>query len=171
MPSGICRIFRYETIKLPNSLHIDLRLYRRRRAVPAPEVFMTTAISIEKPTAEANIEPIGRRNKVPRDHLLELVIRLAEGDARFTDKSYVADVVRKSLEDFPGAQTRGLGDVSVWSKNRKAGSVVKVVVGFDGSVICAGKPEDASIARLRGGLLGAGYRLVVHERRECAEAE
>jgi hypothetical protein len=132
---------------------------------------MITAIAVEKPTAEAHIEPIGRRTQVPRDHLLELVIRLSEAEARFADKSYVAGVVRRSLEDFPGARSRGLGDVSVLSKKNKQGSVAKVVVGFDGSAICAGRPEDDSIARLRGELLAAGYKLVIHERRECAEAE
>lgn len=127
-----------------------------------------------KPSATTTIEPMGRRTKIPRDHLIKVMLTLSTIDAKHTDKGHVASVARQSLESFspPRDQPdrRKFVEVSVASKFGKPGSAASVVIGVEGSVIWAGRPEDDSVQRLRAALLGEGYRVAaVRETRECAE--
>jgi hypothetical protein len=128
-----------------------------------------------KPTATATIEPMGHRATVPRNHLINITLKLTPIDAKHADKEYVASVARRSLEGFPPANgqpdRRRFGDVSVSGKVGKSGGVSNVVVCVEGSVVWPGRPGDDPVERLRAVLLAEGYRVAVREKRECAESE
>ncbi len=126
-----------------------------------------------RPTATATIEPVGTRASVPREHLIKVMIRLSGIDAKYADKGYVAGVARKSLESFPPAKgkpdRRSYVELSVSSKIGKARSPTNVVVGVEGSAPSHGRPRDDSVEGFCDALAGEGYRVEVHEKRECGE--
>jgi hypothetical protein len=104
-----------------------------------------------KPTATATITPMSRRAAAVRNHLIELVVNLSDDDTKYGDEEYVAGVAREALSAFPSA---------LWGPSRRS---------IDASVVSQGRPADDRVDQLRRVLEDAGYRLVVRERRECAE--
>jgi hypothetical protein len=104
-----------------------------------------------KPTATATITPMGRRVAALRDHLIELVVRLSEDKTKYADPNYVKGVLGEALGAFPSAR---------WGPAGRS---------IDASVALAGRPADDLVERLRRVLGDAGYRVVIRERRECAE--
>lgn len=104
-----------------------------------------------KLTATATIVPMGPRATAPRDHLIEVIVDSSDKKA---DTSSVAGVARLSLDAFPPSPG--------WPDRRR----------FDGaqaSVVCFGRPADASVEELRRALAEAGCRVILRETRECAE--
>jgi hypothetical protein len=119
-----------------------------------------------KPTAITTIEPHGSKTTAPRDHAIKVRLDLNAIDLNHADKTYVKDVARKALAGFPTANNdsdgRSFNEIS-----RKSGQEGAVAV--EGSVVCAGRPTEASIQELRAALREEGYRVSVRERRECSE--
>src|SRR5260370_25772133 len=65
-----------------------------------PPTRPATPTPVAKPTATATIEPMGRRTKIPRDHLIKVLLTLSAIDAKHTDKGQVARVARQSFESL-----------------------------------------------------------------------
>jgi hypothetical protein len=123
-----------------------------------------------KPTATLNIEPVGGRSASPRAHAIKLTLTLSTSQARYADKDVVAGLAREVLAGFPPVagqpDQRRFGEIT--SRARKAGAAGSVV-GIEGSAVCSGRPGEDEVASLRDVLQRAGYKVTVHERRECAE--
>jgi hypothetical protein len=123
------------------------------------------------PLATATIAPMGRRAKTPRDYSIEVAVKIGAETTKYGDKAVVEQLVRKSLAGFPPEEgkpdQRRFGDGSLSSKGRKAWSTVQVVVGV---AVSSGRPEEHSIRQLRQAFREGGYRVVVSEKRECADA-
>jgi hypothetical protein len=126
-----------------------------------------------RPTATATIEPIGPRTSVPRDHAINVTVKVRAPDSKHADRDLVAGLARKSLAGFPpspgGLDRRRFGDVTVASRAGKNGIPSSVVVAVEGSVIWPGRPANDSVETMRAALADAGYQVAVREKRECAE--
>lgn len=122
-----------------------------------------------KPQATALIEPAGPRAHGSRPYSINVTIKLAS-DAQ-DEHSSAAAAARKSLERFepaPGApDRRSFADVTAASRGGKPGSAAVTVVAVEGSLMWPERPDDGAVEWLRASLHDAGYRVVVHETREC----
>lgn len=132
-------------------------------------------MSSPKQTATVTIEPVGPRSSLPRDHSIKVAIGVgfAAGEGKGPDTVRASRVARTSLAAFPPAagepDRRKFIDVAETRRSGRAGPIVSVVVGVEGSVVWPSRPEEDSIADIRDVLLGEGYRVLVREKRECAE--
>ncbi|HZS35923.1 MAG TPA: hypothetical protein VFF06_03805 [Polyangia bacterium] len=119
-----------------------------------------------RPNAAATVEARGRRNKVPRDYVIKILLDV--NGAEHADASLVTSIARKALAGFPPdadeADRRRFEPVS--SRGTKP-----VVIAVEGTAACHGRPDDASIQALRVALLDGGYRVTVRETRECTQPE
>lgn len=133
-----------------------------------------------KQTATVTIEPLGPRSTRSgglRDHSIKVAIGLGgtEGEGKVPDTSRASRAARASLASFPPARGEPDGrkyvDVSTARKASRTGPVISVVVGVEGSLIWPSRPEGDSVEDARAALAGEGYRVVVREKRECAEPD
>jgi hypothetical protein len=119
-----------------------------------------------KPSAAATIEPTGSRERNPREHSVRLTINFATLEKKFADRSWIVGVLQGALAGFPSLtgqpDSATFGDII-----SKTGSKV---VGVEGSILCAGRPDASAMVALREVLTTAGYNLVVRELRECSHA-
>jgi hypothetical protein len=131
------------------------------------------AIPVPKKTATVTIEPIGPRSTGARDHSIKVAIGLGAGGGDDTDTERASRVARKSLAPFPPPRGepdgRKVAGVSVSRKAGRGAPVTSVVVAVEGSVVWPSRPEESSVADVRTMLLGEGYRVLIREKRECAE--
>jgi len=132
-------------------------------------------MSVPKQTATVTIEPVGPRSAGPRDHSIKVAIGVGPTVGTVTDTGRASRAARASLAAFPPAigepDRRTFADVSTTRKLGRGGPSTSVVVGVEGSVTWPSRPEEASVADVRDALLGEGYRVVVREKRECAEPQ
>jgi len=131
-----------------------------------------------KQTATVTIEPLGPRSPrsgALRDHSIKVAIGLGagEGEGKVPDTTRASRAARASLASFPPARGEPDGrkyvDVSTARKSSRTGPVISVVVGVEGSLIWPSRPEEDSVDDACAALTGEGYRVVVREKRECAE--
>jgi hypothetical protein len=119
-----------------------------------------------KPSASAIIEPTGSRQRNPREHAVRLKINFATLEKKFGDRSWIVDVLHSALAGFPSLtgqpDSATVGDI--------VGKMGNKVVGVEGSILCAGRPDSSAIVVLREALTTAGYNVVVRELRECSHA-
>jgi hypothetical protein len=128
---------------------------------------------IATPIATATIEPLGRRDGSPRQHMIKVTLELSAGDAKHADSGQVAGTVRQSLGVYSpsdGAPDRRTVRELTETRRGKAGLVTNIVVAIEGSVVWPDRPGESSDEDQRASLAGEGYRVVVRERRECSEA-
>jgi hypothetical protein len=113
-------------------------------------------------TATATIEPKGRRNKIPREHLVTLKLHLS---AKNADKGVTMDTLRKALAVLPSDQDNRakLSENMVSTKN------THTVVSVEGTLMSAGRPEDTTMEQMRELLSTDGFYLTIREMRECSQ--
>jgi hypothetical protein len=114
---------------------------------------------MDKPTASASIEPLGPRAHSPRGHAVRLHLELKDLEPRFADRVTVVDVARRALAEL--CDDRAAFVDVLGGKAR--------IIGVEGSIVCADKPNADSLARLQDTLSGAGYLVKTREVRECSE--
>ncbi len=129
-----------------------------KRAVA--EVPRTTA----KPTASAMIEPCGPRTGHARRYTLRVVLRFGGDEPKFADRNWVRGIVESALDGASAQldhETPAFTDV--------LGKMEGAVLGIEGTLDCAAKPDAAVIDELRRLLGAAGYGLAARELRECED--
>ena len=114
---------------------------------------------MDKPTASASIEPLGPRAHSPRGHAVRLHLELKDLEPRFADRVTAVDLARRALA-LLGDERASFVDV-LGGKAR--------IIGVEGSIVCAAKPDAGSLMRLHETLSGAGYHVKTRELRECSE--
>jgi len=119
-----------------------------------------------KPTASALIEPVGPRGREPRRHAVRLVLRFTGIDKKFADRNWVVGIAHSALAALSPSiehDAPSFGDVLGKSGDQ--------VLGVEGVMVCAGRPDAPSIEQLRQVLIAAGYGAAAREVRECSEAQ
>jgi hypothetical protein len=128
--------------------------------------------TVFKPIATVTIEPIGSRTATPREHSINVMLKLSASSPKYADKGLVATVAGKALAGFAPAHgepdRRRVGDVTVTAKAGKAG-IVSNVIGVEGTAVWPERPGEDTVDNLRDALLREGYRVAVREKRECGE--
>lgn len=117
-----------------------------------------------KPTASAIIEPFGPRTRKPRQHTLRVVLRFTGIEPKFADRSWVLGIAQSAMDGASAQldhEAPTFGDV--------LGKMEGAVLGIEGAMICADKPDAPSIDQLRRVLSAAGYTVAARELRECDE--
>jgi hypothetical protein len=133
------------------------------------------SITLSKPTATVTIEPTARRGTPHREHSVKVLLRLSGSQAKYSDKSHVAAVARRSLSVFPPtdghADRRKVSEIAVTSKAGRVGGTVSTVVGIEGLASSSGRPAVDAVDAVRDVLAAEGYRVSVRERRDCSEPD
>jgi hypothetical protein len=114
---------------------------------------------VPPPRATATIEPSGPGVGSAREHTIHLILDLGtENAAQVSGTAEIALAVFAAHEKTNDpAETRQLLD-------RK-----QATTGIEGTLVCPSRPSAAAVTSMCASLTGAGYRVVVRERRECGE--
>ena len=118
-----------------------------------------------KPTASATIEPVGPRTRKPRRHAVRVILRFTGFEPKFADRSWVLGTAESALAAVSPSiahEAPTFGDVLGKTSN---------VLGIEGVMVCADKPEGLLIDQIRQVLVAAGYSVAAREVRECSESD
>jgi len=111
-----------------------------------------------RPTATANLDPIGPREHTPRGYSLRLHLPLSNFDEKFADRGSVLAVAQRALGDSDGGEAAHYSDV-VTAKGK--------LVAIDASMVRSEGLDAEAIGRLRETLSSAGYNVSIRTVREC----
>lgn len=134
----------------------------------------TLANRPSRPAATVTIEPTGRRTASPREQLITMLLELSSIDEQHAQGAWVEAVVRRALDELPLApgdrDRRKISPATAAIPGKAGGPRGSITIGVEGSMVCASRPGNDAIERLRQVLIAAGYRVDVREHRECARA-
>jgi hypothetical protein len=125
--------------------------------------------------AAATVEPQGERGTpaARREHLVKVVIELHQADVAQGGQGEVSAAARRALAPFaPKAgetDRRACRELST-SRRSANGAMSAVVSAIEGTIVWPGRPSASAMDAVTSSLLKDGYRVVVRERRDCAQS-
>jgi hypothetical protein len=111
-----------------------------------------------RPTATANLEPVGLRGDTPRRYAVRLRLPLSNFDARLANRGGVTSVAQSALAPLGHGVAASVSDV-VGTKDR--------LIAIEAAIVHSDRLDAEAIGRLRETLSSAGYNVAIRELREC----
>jgi hypothetical protein len=148
---------------------VQLKLDGRVRLPTSEELTVIPPKSAPGPrTATATIDPVGRREVVPREHVINVTLDVVDGDPA-ADRAHATEMLRRCFGALGEPSQQAFRERSI-ARRGKGGTTTEIVVSVEGSAVERGRPAHDAVESMRAALAAAGYRVSLRERRECAES-